>query len=141
MDSNSSVISLNINYCTNSTANNNKCAPREEQQTFMTQVNMLSYSLDSYINLNNYTNPVNYYAYPDNFLFSPGFSKKYVMTYKLTELFTDSGIILEDVASAVYYQKDKMESDVQNMGSLFQFTLMCSHLTDNYYPSIQRFKI
>jgi hypothetical protein len=58
---NSSLIYYSLNICVNSTLNANKCAPQAEIDKFLRNINMIYSYLDSYVDLNSYENPYNYF--------------------------------------------------------------------------------
>jgi hypothetical protein len=132
---NSASVIVGLYPCVNSTANNNSCYPQEVQNDMVGELNIAIVTLDSYVNLNNYTAPSHYYLNTFLSKLTHTLKKLQFLTVKETLITTDNGIIMQDLNPSKTYQIDSFRTDVSDEIFYYQFIVGGSNLTDNYFRS------
>jgi hypothetical protein len=132
---NSATLVVGLYPCFNSTANNNSCYPTEVQNTIVSGLNINIATLDSYVNLNNHTQPSHYFTSTVYSKLTHTIKKIQMLTVKETHITTDDGIIMQNLKPSLAYQVDSFKTDVSDGIFYYQFYLSGSNLTDNYFRS------
>ena len=130
------MLQIKIYDCKNTTENGNKCAPKEEIDSFLNLTQISLYIVDNLVQTRNYTSPFkknlrNYFFYvSQNFHLS---ITQYIHHIKIFSddglLFTTSkeksGFKLEEMIDYTIYQKD---SD-----NFVSFSIQLNNIMDGYY--------
>jgi hypothetical protein len=128
------VVTL-VHTCKNSTRNNNSCAPPSEIDKFISDGSFLSvFYIDNYVNLNFFDAP--HVSFVNNFVqaISKGMSKANHMKVKNTNIYTDSGVILEDIQEKHFHQVEDISIDILSPSdNLLLLYFETTRMSDNYY--------
>jgi hypothetical protein len=130
---NSAILKISFNGCVNKTDNNNACASVVDQKSFINNLYITIYYIDSYINLKSYDQSINHYLSQQTYLLSTELGKSSFITVKNTYINTDSGFVLEQNSDDSVYQIEKIRTDVFTKGDIFVLYLESQKITDNYY--------
>ena len=93
-----SYLSINLNYCKNSSENNNFCAPKSEIDSFILTEGLYFniYFINSFFNTQNYEKPITYQLMDLYRIIDPNSFKLFNMFIRQEVLQSDDGILLKN---------------------------------------------
>jgi hypothetical protein len=129
---NSSFVTVYVEPCTNTTMNDNSCLPLDQQTKLANSVQYTTSFLDSYINLNDFTSPSNYFLSTLTLAISTNIKKTHYVSIRKAFIETDSGIIMEDLSMSSTIQVSKIRTDLSNENYFYHIIIGGDNLMDNY---------
>ena len=100
-----------VDYCVNSTLNNNYCKTREEIQNYLKSFHIQVIMPDAYVDNNDLENPIKSKLYSKFLRVSALNQRQDYFYYKLIDYYSDEGIILEDMQYTSKFMISKFETD------------------------------
>jgi hypothetical protein len=127
------VVTL-VHSCKNSTLKQT-CAPQSEIDSFISTGSFLSvFYVDNYVNLNFYDTPNVNFVNTFVQAISKGMSKANHMKVKKTSVYTDSGVILEDMNEIHFQQVESIQVDILSPSdNMLVLYFEATKMSDNYY--------
>jgi hypothetical protein len=129
---NSSFVTIYVEPCTNTSLNNNSCLPLDQQTKLANSVQYTTSFVDSYINLNDFTKPSNYFLSTLTLAISTNIKKTHYLAIRKAVIETDSGIIMEDLSTNSTLQVSNIRTDISNENFFYHFVISGDNLMDNY---------
>jgi hypothetical protein len=124
-----------VRSCKNTTTNGNNCAPDYEIDAFLSGGSFFSaFYVDNYVNLDFYEEPN--VSFVTNYVqaITKGMTKANHLKVKNTNIYTDSGIILEDISQQQFHQVDNIANDIiSSTEYLLALYIDTTKMTDNYF--------
>jgi hypothetical protein len=130
---NSATFIIDMYPCVNSTLNNNTCYSTEVQNTLASALTLNIVHLDSYVNLNDHTEPFRYFMGALTTYLTLSTKKAHTLSVLQAIITTDDGFIMEDMSNSTHYQVESIKTDIADNLYYYRLILASTNLKDNYF--------
>lgn len=133
------VLKLNVDYCLNTTQNNNTCYSKDKIAKLLPSTFNMNYVIfDKYTDNNDYLNPIKSTVYGANIRSNINTMSRLIFWFKNVDYVTDDGWILEDLRNETFTAIDHIETQIfptPNTSSFFFHMFTLAPLKDSYRRS------